>query len=286
MPTASRKSNVPVDPLEAARKEQGISISLAEDLRASRHQVLKAHLAADYETAFDVMLYSMCKQVLTSGYGYESKPINVSLTPAEVYRSKEVLEDTVATSMLEASQDRLNLSWASHSKPADFEALSALPAADKQALFAWCTAHALVQQLGTDKGAHPVVEAIGRRMKVDVAACWRPTAANYWGRVKKGHALKVARELIGDRWADDKANDKKAEIANSMETAFSEEAESRAGLTPDVASRTLTWLPDGMAFSEAEGDQSTSPVDPEEDSSEADETEDEDIPAFLKEAAE
>lgn len=286
MPTASRKANTPVDPLEVARKEQGISISLAEDLRASRHQILKAHLAADYETAFDVMLYSMCKQVLQSGYGYESKPINVSLTPAEVYRSKEVLKDTVAESMLEATHDRLNLSWVSLAKPADFEALSALPAGDKQALFAWCTAHALVQQLSTDNGAHPVVELIGRRMNVDVAACWRPTAANYWGRVKKGHALKVARELISDRWADDKANEKKAEIANSMEGAFSEEAETRAGMTPDAAARTTTWLPDGMAFSDADTAQpaSTELSDVEDD--EAEDGDEEDIPAFLKDAAE
>jgi hypothetical protein len=90
-----------VDPVEAARKEQGVSISLAEDLRASRHQILKAHLAADYETAFDVMLYSMCRQVLKSGYGFESRPINVSLTPAEVDRSQDALKDTVAGRMLE-----------------------------------------------------------------------------------------------------------------------------------------------------------------------------------------
>lgn len=79
-----------------------------------------------------------------AGYGYESRPNNVTLTPAEGYRSQDVLKETVAARMLEASYDRLNLSWVDLDKPADFEALSALPVTDKQALFAWCTAHGFI----------------------------------------------------------------------------------------------------------------------------------------------
>ena len=41
------------------------------------------------------------------------------------------------------------------------------------------------------------------------ADCWRPTAANYWGRVKKAHGLAIGAELLGERWARDHAGDKK-----------------------------------------------------------------------------
>ncbi|MFA1677219.1 ParB/RepB/Spo0J family partition protein [Rhizobium mongolense] len=235
------------DPAAEARKEQGISASLADDLRATRHQILKAHLAADFATAFDVMLYSMCSRILGEN-GYRVTPINVSVTHAETYRSREAIIDTVAFRMLQATREGLNVEWRSLPSPQDFEAMCALPEGDKQALFAWCVGHGVIQQLATDNGANPVIEVIGHRMAVDTGACWRPTAENYWGRTKKDHAIKVARDLIGDRWADDKAKDKKPVIAAAMEQAFSEDPRSAAGLTPETAAKTSVWLPAGMAF--------------------------------------
>lgn len=314
MPVSYRStSTVASDPVSEARKEQGISASLADDLRATRHQILKAHLAADFATAFDVMLYSMCSRVLTNN-SYRSTPINVSVTHAETYRSRDAIKETVAQRMLEATHEALNVEWKALPSPQDFEAMCALPDSDKQALFAWCVAHGVVQQLATDNGAHPVIEVIGHRMAVDTAACWRPTAENYWSRVKKDHAIKVARELIDDRWADDKAKDKKPVIAASMEQAFSEDPRTAAGLTPDTAAKTSTWLPDGMAFNGtfteraadpdysspdydededletgesefAETDLEGDAADPEYQEDEQDIDEDDDIPAFLKEDA-
>jgi ParB/RepB/Spo0J family partition protein len=74
------------------------------------------------------------------------------------------------------------------------------------------------------------------------------TAEHYWNRVKKGYALKVAGEQIGTAWSDDYAKDNKAQIAEAMERAFGDHPQKTAGLTADVATRTSTWLPDGMAF--------------------------------------
>ncbi len=313
MPVSYRSSTVASDAVTEARKEQGISASLADDLRATRHQILKAHLAVDFATAFDVMLYSMCSRVLTNN-SYRSTPINVSVTHAETYRSRDAIKDTVAQRMLEATHKGLNVEWKSLPSPQDFEAMCALPDSEKQALFAWCVAHGVVQQLATDNGANPVIEVIGHRMAVDTAACWRPTAENYWNRVKKDHAIKVARELIDDRWADDKAKDKKPVIAASMEQAFSEDPRAAAGLTPETAEKTSTWLPDGMAFTGSFTEQAPAPdyssndydedddrvldepnegdedlegdaADPEFQEDEQEIEEDDDIPAFLKENA-
>lgn len=234
------------DPVAQARKAQGVSQSLAEELRATRHQILKAHLAADFDTAFHVMLYSMAKEAL-GPRDYRPTPIDVSIRPAEVFRSRDVIKDTVAARMLDTIRETLSLDWLKLPSPADYEAMCALTNEEKHALFASCVAHGVIQQLSTDKGANPVIEQIGKTMQVDTAACWRPTAANYWNRVKKDHAITVARELIDDRWADDKAKDKKPVIAAAMETAFSEDP-SAAGLTSETATKTSTWMPDGMAF--------------------------------------
>ena len=236
------------DPASARRKEMGLSAALADDLRAIRHQILKAHLAGDFEAAFDLNLYSLCSSVFATGY--RPKPIDLSVTLAMNQGSAAHLTGTVAEKMLGAQRKALRLDWMQLPKPEDFVALSALKPREKQALFAFATACGLVPQLSVDHGANPVIEEAGRRMAVDVSACWRPTAASYFGRVKKEISIDVARELIGDRWADEHGGDKKAVLAEAMEAAFCEQARERAGLTPAIAAKTARWLPAGMGLSD------------------------------------
>ena len=192
----------------AKLKEAGYSAALADDLRATRHQVLQAHLAADFETAFDLLLYSMCLDVF--GIGYRARPIDVSLRPAMTQGSRDHLSGTKAERMLKKQKSELKLDWMTLPKPDDFAALCALSADEKQTLFAFASAHGLVQQLGLDHSADPVVEAAGQRMKVDVAAFWRPTASNYFGRMKKDVSLETIRAMIGEPFADRHTGDKKA----------------------------------------------------------------------------
>ncbi|WP_322188902.1 hypothetical protein [Fulvimarina sp. 2208YS6-2-32] len=233
-------------PGAAKLKEAGYSAALADDLRATRHQVLQAHLAADFETAFDLLLYSMCLDVF--GIGYRARPIDVSLRPAMTQGSRDHLSGTKAERMLKKQKSELKLDWMTLPKPDDFAALCALSADEKQTLFAFASAHGLVQQLGLDHSADPVVEAAGQRMKVDVAAFWRPTASNYFGRMKKDVSLETIRAMIGEPFADRHTGDKKAFLAEVMEGAFSNEGATRAGLSPDIAAKTARWLPTGMAF--------------------------------------
>ena len=254
------------DPAAARRKEMGLSAALADDLRAIRHQILKAHLAGDFETAFNLNLYSLCNSVFA--VGYRPKPIDLSVTSAMNQGSAAHLTGTVAEKMLEAQRKALRLDWMQLPKPEDFVALSALKPREKQALFAFATACGLVPQLSIDHGADPVIEEAGRRMDVDVAACWRPSAASYFGRVKKEMSLDVARELIGDRWADEHGGDKKAVLAEAMEAAFSEQARERAGLTPAIAAKTARWLPAGMGL----GDKGAADEDAEVAATDADES--------------
>ena len=254
------------DPAAARRKEMGLSAALADDLRAIRHQILKAHLAGDFETAFNLNLYSICNSVFATGY--RPKPIDLAVTSAMNQGSVTHLTRTIAEKMLEAQRKALRLDWMQLPKPEDFVALSALKPREKQALFAFATACGLVPQLSIDHGANPVIEEAGRRMAVDVAACWRPTAASYFGRVKKEMSLDVARELIGDRWADEHGGDRKAVLAEAMEAAFSEQARERAGLTPAIAAMTARWLPAGMGL----GDKGAADEDAEVAATDADES--------------
>lgn len=282
LPQAMRRTEVPMNATDAARKEQGIPRALADDLRATRHQIIRAHLAADYGTAYDAMLYAMVIAVF--GSYRRGSPLDLSLRPAMTMASRDTLKDTVAERMLEALNEGLNLTWMEAKAPEDFQQLSQLPDGDKQALFSWCAAYALNQQLANDTEANPVIEAIGTRLNVDVTACWRPSADNYWGRVKKDHALDTAKALIDDRWADDKSGLRKAEIAKAMEQAFCDTPQEAAGLTAATAAKTSRWLPDGMACGDHQApDEKTGSEEGADTSATMDEPDA--LPAFMEDAA-
>ena len=180
-------------------------------------------------------------------------------------------------------------------KPDDFRAMSALPLPQKQSLFAWAVGLAVKPQLLSDNHPTPIIEEIGARLDVDVAACWRPTASTYWGRVNKGHAVSMARKLVGDDFAEERSRERKGDIAAAMERAFAESAAETEGFDAVVASKTARWLPDGMAFKGADDlvETSSSPnssdVDEAEDdaqtNSDVEDTAPDALPAFLSETA-
>lgn len=260
--------------------EPGLSQALTEELRNTRNQIMKAHLAADFAAAFDLMVYTLARRALGSGY-YDA-PLDASVASTEVYSTKDALKETIAARMLEVIAGELDLGWMSLPKPKDFEAMCALPPEKKQAIFAFCTAKGLKQQLGGPK-ADPVIEGIGRRLHIDVATLWRPTARNYWGRVTKAHSLNIARELIDARWADDHASARKGDLAAALEAVFSDEAENRAGTTPATAAKTRTWLPDGLAITgnPAEGAETDEVIAVGEPADDVDDDEEMDPPADL-----
>ena len=291
-PTSS--APVPVsDPTTTLRKADGISASLADDLRASRQHILRAHLAADYDVAFDAMLYALCEQALSRSYGTEA--LNISVSPFLAQNRETLHADTVAQKMLDALEQDLAVEWMALEKPDDFRAMSALSLPQKQALFSWAVGLAIKPQLLSDNHPTPIIEEIGARLDVDVAACWRPTASTYWGRVNKGHAVSMARKLVGDDFAEERSRERKGDIAAAMERAFAESAAETEGFDAVVASKTAGWLPDGMAFKgaddlvETSSSPSASDVDEAEDDgetvSDAEDTAPDTLPAFLSETA-
>lgn len=291
-PTSS--APVPVsDPATTLRKADGISASLADDLRATRQHILRAHLAADYDVAFDAMLYALCEQTLSHSYGTEA--LNISISPFLAQNRETIHPDTVAQKMLDALEQDLAIEWMALEKPDDFRAMSALSLPQKQSLFAWAVGLAIKPQLLSDNHPTPIIEEIGARLDVDVAACWRPTASTYWGRVNKGHAVSMARKLVGDDYAEERSRERKGDIAAAMERAFAEQAAATEGFDAAVASKTARWLPEGMAF-QGIGDASemfnapdhavaTSAGGADETTSSAENTAPDALPAFLSETA-
>ena len=76
-----------------------------------------------------------------------------------------------------------------------------------------------------------------------VSSRWRPTAANFWGRIPMRAALAIGKEVLGDAWAERHARDKKAALGQALEVAFAAGAELVDGVTPEARARAACWLP-------------------------------------------
>ena len=70
----------PPDPEAVARKEVGVGVGLADDLRSLRTAIVKAELACDFEAAFDLLLFQLARAVFERGYHDDALDIAVRVT--------------------------------------------------------------------------------------------------------------------------------------------------------------------------------------------------------------
>ena len=245
----------PGDAEAEARKEAGVGIGLADDLRAIRTAIVKSQLACDFEAAFDLLLFQLARSVFTSGYHDDALDIRATETPDRP--AMRVNDDAFGTinvgeKHLEIDRAAQKLDWTGLSDAAAFAELRALPERDKRTLFASCVARTLKGQLAFEPKARPEVEATVARLGIDFAAAVRGnrdqvwTADLLWSRLRKDRILAVARETLGETWAQVHAKQKKAEIAKAMQDAFAHGDDVPAGVTAEGRAAAIAWTPPGF----------------------------------------
>ena len=245
----------PGDAEAEARKEAGVGIGLADDLRAIRTAIVKSQLACDFEAAFDLMLFQLARSVFTSGYHDDALDIRATETPDRP--AMRVNDDAfgginVGEKHLEIDRAAQKLDWTGLSDTEAFAELRALPEQDKRTLFASCVARMLKGQLAFEPKARPEVEATVARLDIDFAAAVRGnrdqvwTADLLWSRLRKDRILAIARETLGETWAQAEAKQKKAEIAKAMQDAFAHGDGVPAGVTAEGRAAAIAWTPPGF----------------------------------------
>ncbi|MDE0702408.1 MAG: ParB N-terminal domain-containing protein [Rhodospirillaceae bacterium] len=247
--TVSTPMAPPPDREAEARKEAGVGIGLADDLRHVRTALVKAYLAGDFAAAFDLLLFQMARSVFTFGYKADALDIAVRETADRpVGRSND--EDFAAWSPGEAmlaDRSGLALDWLEIDDDGEsFAALRALPVADRKALFAACVARTVKPQLAFEPQARPEFEATVARLDIDFARHIRPTAAMLWSRIAKARILDIARTVFGLSWASARSKTKKGPLADAMETAFAA-GDTPVGLSAQMHAAALAWTPPGFA---------------------------------------
>ena len=248
-PAMSAPMTLPKDREAEARKEAGVGIGLADDLRSVRTALVKAKLAGDFEAAFDLVLFQLGRSVFTGGYQAHALDIAIRET-ADRPTVRMNDEDFAAWSPGEAMlEDRSGLSfdWLTIEDDGEsFAALRELSQAGKQALFAACVARTVKGQLAFEPQARPELEATVARLDIDFAKHVRPNADMLWSRIAKGRILEIARSVLSPAWASARSKNKKPDLAKAMEQAFAA-GDPPLGLSAEMHAAALAWVPPGFA---------------------------------------
>ena len=248
-PSVSTPMAPPKDPESEARKETGIGIGLADDLRSIRTALVKAKLAGDFEAAFDLALFQMGRAVFARGYPGEALDIAVNETrdrPMTRMNDADFAGWSPGEAMLE-DRSHLSFDWLEIEDDGEsFAALRALPRGAKEALFAACVARTVKGQLAFEPQARPELEATIARLDIDFAAHVRPTAGMLWSRINKSRILDIARTVFGLAWASARSKYKKPALAEAMEAAFAA-GNPPAGVSAAMHAAALAWVPPGFA---------------------------------------
>ena len=256
-PALSTPIASPPDPRAKAREEAGVGIGLADDLRAIRTALIKAHLAGDFEAAFDLVVFQMVRAVFARGYTASWHALDIAFNETAERPSTRANDDGFAAwspgeAML-ADWSHLPFEWMEGDDDAAcFAALQALPRADKERLFAAAVARTVKGQLAFEHDARPELEATVARLGIDFAKHVRPTAEMLWSRITKSRILDVARKTFGAAWAAARSKYKKPDLAKAMEDAFAA-GPPPVGLGASAHAAALAWTMPGFAAFDAGG---------------------------------
>ena len=256
-PATSTPLQPPRDREAEARKEAGVGIGLADDLRSIRTALVKAHLAGDFEAAFDLMVFQLVRAVFARGYTASYHALDIAFNEtADRPTNRTNDEDFAAWSPGEAmlaDWSHLPFEWMeADDDAACFAALRALPRTDKEKLFAAAVARTVKGQLAFEHDARPELEATVARLDIDFAKHVRPTADMLWSRVRKDRILDVARQTLGTAWASARSKYKKADLAKAMEEAFAA-GTPPVGIGATAHAAALAWTMPGFAAFDAGG---------------------------------
>jgi ParB family chromosome partitioning protein len=219
--------------------------TLRRDLAAYRLQVAQVEIARHPAIAFDLLAFNVASRLLDARPVFDGPDVQFR-RPRTNAGSKT--ESTAAAQALEAIEKSLPAAWRKpKSEASRFEAFRALPQADKLKLLAYSVALTLQPKLapaaGDDATAYDHALAL---TEGNVAAYWRPAKDSYLGRITRDQLLVLARDTLGEGWAQAHAKDKKASLVDQLHRAFS--SLEKSGRTPEQVAKLKSWLPAGMAF--------------------------------------
>jgi ParB family chromosome partitioning protein len=223
-----------------ARSPQSQKLTL--ELAMMKTELLAVHVASAPGVAINLATFLMAEAATRpySGYQLPSELRGPSSAPL-VY---DFDSGTPAKAKFDEIEDELVREWtASETIEGRYDAFCALPEEARADWLAFLIARTLKSIPGNDPGAS-FLDHLGQELGIDVAAWWRPTARNYFDRLRKNAILELFDEVGGAELRSRYAGSKKHDLAASAEKLFAGDTIVEA----EVKERALAWLPDAMRF--------------------------------------
>ncbi|SOB88033.1 ParB family protein [Sphingomonas guangdongensis] len=245
---------------EPAPRAVGLSQRLTDELAIQRRDILAVHVAADPDFALDLAIFLMVDR--KPGHGVERYGSSLSARPPqEPVIGLKTPEAPATLARVEAGQ-ALDRGWTTlDSAEARFDAFRALGPDERAAWLGHAVADSLEASVaGTGTGGCRFHDHLGHLLDIDVAAWWRPTAANFFDKVTKPVMFDALVEIDGPALAARYGNAKKADLAAACEKICA--GDFIGEVSTKQAAR--AWLPAAMRFApelarQAEGDPATLP---------------------------
>ncbi|WCT75775.1 ParB/RepB/Spo0J family partition protein (plasmid) [Sphingomonas naphthae] len=228
--------------------EQGVKLSatLVDELATQRRQILVAHLASDPALALDLTIFLMAQDaIFANNYVRNHSTLKASPSQFPIFAFRD--EGSLASQTIAEQRQALDTNWAGYdTMSARFDAFRALDDEARGAWVAFVIAQTLEPTLNAGDGGrlNGFHDHLGRILDIEVAQWWRPTAANFFGRVKKDVMLDALEDIGGPilrgRYKDAKKGDLAATCASLCNGQGIVEAE--------IREKASAWLPDAMRF--------------------------------------
>ncbi|MBU0658683.1 MAG: chromosome partitioning protein ParB, partial [Alphaproteobacteria bacterium] len=223
-----------------------LSATLIDELATQRRQILVAHIASDPALALDLTIFLMAQNVVfEQNYVRNHSTLKSSGAQFPIFGFRD--EGSMASQAIEDQRQRLDTSWAGHKTMSErFDAFRALDDEARGSWVAFSIARTLEPSLNVAEGgrSNGFHDHLGRALDIQVEHWWRPTAENFFGRVKKDVMLDALEDIGGPvlrgRYKDAKKGDLAATCASLCNGQGIVEAE--------VREKAAAWLPDAMRF--------------------------------------
>jgi ParB family chromosome partitioning protein len=246
---------IAVEGVESPRRAT-LSKRLVDELAMQRRDVLALHVASDPALALDFMVFTLA-DADTLDYRARSATTLRGGVPAGPITGFEA-KDASASASLAEFKSGLDEHWRGGASASErFEQFRALPDEARAAWLGHVVGRTLEASLNmSGERRIELHDHLGCLIGVDMAAWWRPTAANYFDRVSKAAILDALSAVGGPDLASRFASVKKGDLAMSAERVFAGTYITEV----EVRERALAWVPEVMRFAgavpvEAEQDQ-------------------------------
>ncbi len=230
----------------AKPKRAALSKRLVDELAMQRRDILSLHVASDPALALDFMIFTLADAESHDWRAQEASTLKgpVAHGPAHNFEAK----GAPASASLAELRGSLDESWKAGTT--DVERFVAFRAMSNDARSAWLghvVARTLVASLNVEGDRQVSLhDYLGGILEIDMAAWWRPTAANYFDRVPKAKTLDGMHEVGGLELSNRYGASNKADLAATAERIFSGNFIAEA----EVKQQAARWVPDAMRFAD------------------------------------